>query len=682
MKFKKTLLLLLSILLVTSCDLITNSGNSSSSSSLTIASENTEAPIDSGTDITDDDSIYEKDAYKAISFKSPDFSTRKIASKDDVTFDDLFNLGNKVSINVSISEKQLNLLQEDYAKFEEKGWKSETYRIADKVEISLVNSNNTYTWSFDQVGIRQKGNTSRKDVFKDGKIANLNHFKLSFDETFDDESIYGKDTVDWSNRGAEKLSRESREFLGMSGIDIKWNKNYDLTHIKEIYSSYLYDAAGLMTPSIGLTEFSINNSNFGLCTLFEPVSKSFIKRELKKGPYLNTGTWDEEKEGSYGVVGSKYGDYYKASWGIGDGSAWNGGPNLSSESTKGKRVGVGNQEGSYVPAYERKTNTDVKYSDTPLRNLTDAITNSSYSDIKKLMDLEYFAITEACNYYIGNPDDLRNNNNNYTIYFRRTDGKAMILPIDNDRCFGITRDWNPDGKGMTEMSVFTTSRPGTGDSMNKLHTKTILSSSRNDSKAIYLNYVKALKVSEWTKNETFKAYYDLAYKTYGNNSCSNSFGKDFNFNINENGNWSFSDYISKKLAMVNLDQVITGTTEEENNNSNQGNQNSSNNGDGYYGEIYLIGSFMNWEKYNKNYPLEYKGEGVYTVTFTAQNSDNGVIKYKFYDGEEYRNLDWTIVDGKLSMEVGSSAKVNANNGDIVTITINTITMEVEVVVNG
>ena len=684
MKFKKLLLLLSSVLVLSGCDILVPP--SSSSSSQKVASENTDNPEDTTDDITDDDSIYEKDAYKNISLKNPDFSTRKIASKEDVTFDDLFNLGNKVSINVKISDNQLNLLQRDYEIFKEKGWKPEAYRIAETVEISLENNGKTFTWSFDQVGIRQKGNTSRKDVYLNGEMKELNHFKLSFDETFDDAEIYGKDVIDWTNKAAEKTARENREFLGLSGLDVKWNKNYDTSHIKEIYSSYLYDAAGLMTPSIGLTKLSITKSNnnktydYGLCTLFEPVSKSFIKRELKKGPYVNMAHWDEEKESSYGVVGAKYGDYYKASWGIGQGSTRQG-PNLTSDSTNGKRVGVGNKEGSYVPAYERKTNTDVVYSDTPLRNLTKAITNSSYSEIEKLMDLEYFAISEACNYYIGNPDDLRNNNNNYTIYFRRTDGKAIIIPIDNDRCFGITKDWNPDGKGMTEMSVFTTSRPGTGDEMNKLHTKTILSKTSNDSKAIYLNYVKALKESSWTKNETFKKYYDIAFATYGNESCVTSFGDGFNFDINStHGNWSFSDYIIKKLNMVDLEQTIDASNKEENN--SQGNQDSSITGDGYYGNIYLVGSFMNWEKHNKNYPLEYKGEGVYTVTFTAQNSDNGIIKYKFYDGEEYWNLDWTVVDGKLSMEVGSSAKLNANNGDEVTITINTLTLEVNIEVKN
>ena len=391
MKLKKVLVLLVSSLLLSGCDFLENLKSNIVIPNLS-SSDNSSSnkPIDSTSDITNDESIYEKDAYKKINLKSPNFSTRKINSKEEVVFEDLFNLGNKVSIEVDVSDKELQKLQSDY----ETGYKSEVYRIADKVTISLTNYGKTFTWEFDQVGIRQKGNTSRKDIFRDGNISGLNHFKLSFDETFDNPDKYGKDALDWSNKEADKLLREERDFLGLPGIDIKWNKNYDSTHIKEIYASYLYDAAGLMSNSIGLTEMTIKQKDknkkydFGLCTLFEPTNKAFIKDELKRGPYVNTGTWDEEKVGSYGLSGAKYGDFYKASWGVGEGGTGNG-ADLTKNSINGKRVGVGNISGSYIPAYERKTNTKDAYNDQQLKTLINTIDSGKYYDIEKLMDLEY-----------------------------------------------------------------------------------------------------------------------------------------------------------------------------------------------------------------------------------------------------------------------------------------------------
>lgn len=708
MKLKKLLLILTTSLLLSGCDyletlLSQNQVNSSSTNSSEVinngGSSNNEQSSNNSSEAVNDDSIYEKDAYKKINLKAPDFTTRKINSKEEVTFEDLFNLGNKVSIEINVSDKELEKIQRDY----ETGYKSEIYRIADSVKISLTNYGNTFTWEFDQVGIRQKGNTSRKDVFRDGKIDGLNHFKLSFDETFDDSEKYGNEALDWTGKEADKVLREERDFLGLPGIDIKWNKNEDASHIREIYSSYLYDAAGLMSNSIGLTEMTINQKDknrkydFGLCTLFEPTGKAFIKDELKRGPYVNTGTWDEEKAGQYGLAGAKYGDFYKSSWGVGDGRVDNG-ADLTKNSISGKRVGIGNISGSYIPAYERKTNKNDEYNDQQLKTLINTIDSGNYASIEKVMDLEYFAISEACNYFIGNPDDLRNNNNNYTIYIRRTDGKGIIIPIDNDRCFGITKDWDPSGNGMTDKSVFSTN-PAAGVKMNPLHLKTILASSSNASKAIYLNYVKAIKESSWMTYETFKNFYDIAYATYGNSSTEDSFGNRFEFNVGgSNGNWGFKDYIEKKKSKVDMNQTISNPN---GGNNNQGNTNiSSNNNssvstnqnnssssiienDGYYGEVYLIGSFCDWNQGNKNYPLEYKGNGVYTITFTPRRVENNQISWKIYNGNNFDTIDWTIENGMLTLEGAgkSSAKIdNIRSGETITITVNTISKEVSVVV--
>ena len=46
---------------------------------------------------------------------------------------------------------------------------------------------------------------------------------------------------------------------------------------------------------------------------------------------------------------------------------------------------------------------------------------------------------------MGLPDDLRNNYNNYYIYFSANRG-ALFLPYDNDRCLGILQDWPKDLK--------------------------------------------------------------------------------------------------------------------------------------------------------------------------------------------------------------------------------------------
>lgn len=227
---KKLVLTLPLLISLSGCSVVVSSSTLTSSSQATSSSSSvsniSSSSISSSTNEEVED-IYKKDAYKNISIDTLDTEARVIDSKDDVTYDDLFNLKNKININVEIEPSELTKLQKDY----ETGYKNQAYRIAKKVTISLTNYSNTFTWEFDEVGIRQKGNTSRTDVYKDGKVSNLNHFKLSFDETFDDHDLYGDEAKVWTDVTAKK-EREDREFLGLSGLDLKWNKSQDRTYIK------------------------------------------------------------------------------------------------------------------------------------------------------------------------------------------------------------------------------------------------------------------------------------------------------------------------------------------------------------------------------------------------------------------------------------------------------------------
>ena len=205
-----------------------------------------------------DHSIIPEYTSSDIQLLAPDFTTRVIPNQDSVTYDDLFNLGNEVSISIDMEDSELQKLQEDLDYYNKTKFKNQLYRHCKSVTITLKNYDNTFSWTIEDVGIRQKGNTSRLwPIIENGKIASLNHFKLSFDETFDDEA-YGVDKVDWSNDPAGYKLRKDREFLGLTGLDLKWNKNYDATHIKEVYASKLYKSLGLIIQNIGLTNFNIN----------------------------------------------------------------------------------------------------------------------------------------------------------------------------------------------------------------------------------------------------------------------------------------------------------------------------------------------------------------------------------------------------------------------------------------
>lgn len=660
----------LKLLILTSAAILSLSSCSiaigGSSSEVTSISENTsettsnnttsEGSSSSSSSSSSQSSSSQEEENKVYNISAPNFETRAIATKEEVTFDDFFNLGNTISINIDISDEELQKIEDDRAT----GYKSEIYHRADKVTISLTNYGNTFTWEFENVGIRQKGNTSRQNIFNDEGHLNLNHYKLSFDETFTDTEAY--DSTYISTYG--NLAYDTREFLGLSGLDIKWDKNYDGSHIREAYASYLYRASGILSQHIGLTKMTITQTDssyvndFGLCSVFEPASKSLIKRALKSGTnYINMPTWSVEKNGIYGVEGAKYGDLYKASYGIGSGA--NSGAKMTSESISGARVGVGNLSGSYIPAYERKTNTDVDYTDSLIKTAFKVFDTKNYANISNVVDIEYLAIEEAVSYFVSNPDSLRNNYNNYQVYFRRTDGKMVIIPIDNDRCLGITKDFDPFGNGGTNVGFYSNKDCWGNTNNNPLLQATIMS---NGTKAreIYTNFAKQLAESSWLTTETFNTYVEKAKASYS----------DYSFDT-ENYNLTFDNFITQKLNT--FAKSTAGSSEGENVVADPSN-------------LYLVGSYCDWNGVDKF--TRVGNSDIYTVTITPTKIESGgCIKIKLNGGgSNYSVNDYSIAESNGSYSLvysGSSFTLyGLSSGDSITINVNVKTGAVTISKNG
>ncbi len=659
---KKRYLSILTIFLICGCafqgndssqenPLSQSSAQNSSSSFSSDSSSQEESISSSSSDVGQKEMLY--------AFAQPDYSCPRRNAREEFEFADLFNLSNRVDIQVEISDAELDELQKNYLT----GYKCETYRLADKVTISITNYGNTFTWEFENVGIRQKGNTSRKDILIGDSVNPENHFKLSFDETFDDPELYSAEFIAETKAKMNGAVYADRDFLGTSGLDIKWNKNSDSTHIREIYSSYIYQAGGIISQHIGLTEFSFirkdrsnQETSFGLCMLYEPTSKSIVKRTLQNGnEYLNMTSWKQEKAGSYGVPGVNYGDLYKCTYGVGEGN-YSDGADLTANSIEGKRIGIGNNSGSYIPVYERKTNTDAVYDDDLLRNLVSAVDQGTYEEIADKIDLEYFAKEEAITYLIGNPDAFRYNNNNYLLYFRRTDGKAIVIPYDNDRCFGITKDFDVMN-GMTEAGVLSTVI-AQNKQANSLLKKTILSGNENDAKKVYLEILSILKNSDWAKCETFDRFYDIAVMTYSSET------------FDKNGvNLSFETYLNAKLKLI-------GNTSEDAT---------------IYDNLYVVGNFNSWGDYPESdlekYHLERVENCLYRVEiFIAEPLPDNTLQFKFNNGQKnYDEIDWTL-DSSLKFlikEVGGNARLeNVYAGDIVRIEIDTENLSASVEVSG
>ena len=394
-----------------------------------------------------------------------------------------------VRLKVDIAPSELRKIHE--AQESRDVVKQDTYR---KCNLTItVNGTDYY---YDEVGIRMRGNTSRRDFCDEsGRIYAYVHYRFNLSETFDGEEYengaWGSDILhDWSGDASGRKARKNRNFATMEKFYYKWNKNYDQTYIREVYANRMFSAYGVLAPHITLTQLSIkqngNMESLGIGTLYETVDKQFIKRNF-----------DKENKG---------GDLYKCSY-----------TNEPADLSSAHGYGIGDE---YI--YSLKTNDDPtdkaynnhKYLLAFIEALGEKNTTLFEQKIESLMDMDYFARFEAVNYAAGNPDCIRNNFNNYYLYFTPS-GKAFVIPYDYDRCFGINKDWNPSGNGMTQAGPYDTYSYGAKrNNTNPLYTKTILSGGIEKYRELYKAKLKLVLDGDWLKYDNFLPIYNAYKATY------------------------------------------------------------------------------------------------------------------------------------------------------------------------
>ena len=85
-----------------------------------------------------------------------------------------------------------------------------------------------------------------------------------------------------------------------------------------------------------------------------------------------------------------------------------------------------------------------------MKNFVDLINTKNISGndmqtyLKESMEVDSVIRYCALAWVVGNPDDLRNNANNTYFYFNSYNDRFSIIPYDDDRCFGILKDWPVD----------------------------------------------------------------------------------------------------------------------------------------------------------------------------------------------------------------------------------------------
>lgn len=447
--------------------------------------------------------------------------TNNGVTEEQALYENLFDINNTVSIQLNISQEELDKLQADYEEYDAMNSKSPIYRIVDKAIISIGDE----VYEIEEVGIRLKGNTSRVPIYdEDTGELNLCNYKLNFHETFDDVEYYGEDAKVW-NSEEERQARKDRRFAGLKTMEVKWNKNYDDTHIREWYANEIYREAGVLAQRMNLCSFNINGENYGVVNIYEPVDEIFIQRNLP-----------EEDWG---------GDLYKCGWTFKP-------ANYVEDSVT---YGIEDKDAGLFYNYDLKTNEEESDYGV-LTNMLSVLSDSNVSkeDFDSIIDTDYLVKYLAASYFVGNPDDMRNNYNNHYLYFLKSSGKAIFIPYDTDRCLGITYSWNPDGSGMTAMSPFTEKiAAGRKNQDNPVIIKSILEN------GYYIEeYKKALSdvaASVMWNEDNFEQYYEIARQNYesviaptidfANADQEFKFTLDGEFTEEDECNMSFEEYVTR-----------------------------------------------------------------------------------------------------------------------------------------
>ena len=440
----------------------------------------------------------------------------------------LFDENSTVMVRINMSDAEWKKLNNDYIVFENRHSKSPIYRMADYVMIYV----NGLGYYYEEVGVRMKGNTSRHEFYNNDGFFDRVHLKLSFKQTFDDTADgYTQDELKvWTDSDAKK-ARKNRLFGDMEKIDIKYNSTKDETYVREMYAMKLFRDNGVQAPNITLSSLTAlqcddDYANLGLYRIHECIDEKFIEHhfgdttvgDLWKCTYTVTGPADMT---NYGL------DY---------------------------RIGVEDEMAGEFYSYDKKTNKK-KDKNTGLRDFSSMINfiravDSDNPNFESVLDTDYFAKFEAINYILGNPDCIRNNYNNYYLYFRPSDGKAIIIPFDYDRCLGITADWNPTGSANMNVAPFTRTIAANGSGQNNpLYKKLIDKGAPTGAGSVlmaYRGYLLQMKDSQMLTTSTFNAYegkFKQRYSAYVDSD-------EHRFDNNFAGNVSYSQYITTKLQTL------------------------------------------------------------------------------------------------------------------------------------
>ena len=139
--------------------------------------------VSSDSSIFSSSSSAEEPSSSTTSYTPEELNDPTPVIENTTLYEDFWRYSSEVSISITMSEEAANFIntyQSDH--------NNSTYHDYYVPCTFILNVNST-EYTFEEVGIREKGNMSRAECLTDGHFSldSLVHYKLSFKETFDDE---------------------------------------------------------------------------------------------------------------------------------------------------------------------------------------------------------------------------------------------------------------------------------------------------------------------------------------------------------------------------------------------------------------------------------------------------------------------------------------------------------------
>ena len=387
---------------------------------------------------------------------------------------------------------------------------------------SLKITVNETLYEIDEVGIRQKGNIFSRGPFLDdaGYMFQAFHFRLSFDQTFDEVFYEGLGIQKtWMNGEPDYEARQKRRFFGMKSLEFKWNRSNDPSLINQVYASQLYLENDAIAPRSTLAKVSLitelQGQDVGMFTINEAVDQIFIERHFSGA--------------------AAQGDLYKALWSnqllLNQMAYYDN--QIGDYVFRTEQVGIEDTEAFYHPVYDLKTNQNTSQHEhiMALVKTLSTLNNEPSVDRQKsllndVVDVESFLQYAAISHLSGNPDDMRNLTNNTYIYFHGVTGQAYFIPYDMDWSLGVTWDANLTEKMATHSAI---DNINSFDQIieNPLYWYTMFEGFVSQAsrypripgyQAIYLNHIQTVIEDTFFSTSTYQSLFDLKQRIYENDS--------------------------------------------------------------------------------------------------------------------------------------------------------------------